>query len=289
MALSAARNTPIMNIHNDPINTGSPDVFPFKVAAGVKIWSGAQVVLSGGYAQPGTTATGLIAVGMATQTVDNTGGAAGALTVQVQRGTFEWVNSSGDPIAQVNVGSVCYVVDDQTVSLTNGSGTQSPAGVITRIDTLGVWVDSSDLFAAAVASAGNDGTPLPITSGGTGASTATAARTALAAAHSGVSPTFTGSAATQAVNYGTPLFSGTGMTASGSTMTSTDNQTMTLNQCAGCWLVCASHGPYLIASNTAVNGAPAVLTIYGTAPTTDAGTYKILAAPTPAGTISALT
>lgn len=37
------------------------------------------------------------------------------------------------------------------------------------------------------------------------------------------------------------------------------------------------------------NKAPAVLTVYGPAPTTDAGTYKILRAPTPAGTVASHT
>lgn len=84
-----------------------------------------------------------------------------------------------------------------------------------------------------------------------------------------------------AVNLATPVFSGTGQSSAGQVITTTDNQTMTLNQCAGMWFVSATHGPYLIASNTAVTGAPAVLTIYGGAPTTDAGTYKILKGPTP--------
>ena len=102
-------------------------------------------------------------------------------------------------------------------------------------------------------------------------------------------PTFTGTAPTAALNFASPAFSGTGQTSAGQVITTTDNQTMTLNQCAGMWFVSATHGPYLIASNTAVTGAPAVLTIYGTAPTTDAGTYKILKALTPVGTNSAPT
>jgi hypothetical protein len=88
-------------------------------------------------------------------------------------------------------------------------------------------------------------------------------------------PAGTNSASTS-LDYSTPVFSGTGQASAGQVITTTDNQTMTLNQCAGMWFVSATHGPYLIASNTAVTGAPAVLTIYGTAPTTDAGTYKIL-------------
>lgn len=93
-------------------------------------------------------------------------------------------------------------------------------------------------------------------------------------ATSGGTPAGTNAAST-ALDVATPVFSGTGQTSAGQVITTTDNQTMTLNQCAGMWFVSASNGPYLIESNTAVTGAPAVLTIYGTAPTTDAGTYRI--------------
>src|SRR6267154_6052738 len=86
--------------------------------------------------------------------------------------------------------------------------------------------------------------------------------------------TFTGTASP--LNSTSPSFSGTGQSSAGQVITTTDNQTMTLNQCAGMWFVSATHGPYLIISNTSVVGAPAVLTTYGTAPTTDAGTYKIV-------------
>ncbi len=83
------------------------------------------------------------------------------------------------------------------------------------------------------------------------------------------------------INYAAPVFSGTGQSSSGQVITTTDTQTMTADQCAGMWFVSATHGPYLIASNTAVTGASAVLTTYGTAPTTDGGTYKILRSTTP--------
>lgn len=121
------------------------------------------------------------------------------------------------------------------------------------------------------------------TSGGTPAGTnGTSAVTGTAAAQ-----TFTGTAPASAVNLGTPVFSGTGQSSAGQVITTTDTQTMTLNQCAGMWFVSATHGPYLIASNTAVTGAVAVLTIIGTAPTTDAGAYKIITGVTPAGTNAA--
>lgn len=101
----------------------------------------------------------------------------------------------------------------------------------------------------------------------------------------GIAPAFTGTAPTTAV---AALVSGTGMTASGQTMTSTDNKTATLNQYAGCWLITATHAPTLIASNTAVTGAPLVLTVLGAA-ATDAGAYQIVAAPTPAGSVASHT
>lgn len=95
--------------------------------------------------------------------------------------------------------------------------------------------------------------------------------------------TFTGSAS--ALNLASPVFAGTGYTTAGQVTTTTDNQTMTLNQCAGMWLIgnTASEAPALIVSNTAVTGAPAVLTCIGTPPVTDAGGYKIVAT-TPVGT-----
>jgi hypothetical protein len=95
--------------------------------------------------------------------------------------------------------------------------------------------------------------------------------------------TFTGTAG-KVVNN-TPAFTGTGLTAAGQVLTSTDNQTMTLNQCAGMLLISATGNVVEIVSNTAVTGAPAVLTVVGKA-TTDAGVYSIFTGPTPAGTIA---
>lgn len=89
--------------------------------------------------------------------------------------------------------------------------------------------------------------------------------------------TFTPSATAGDLNLATPAFSGTGLTAAGQVITTTSNHTMTLNQCAGMWLISATGAtpPNLILSNTAVTAAPAVLTVQGAA-STDAGAYKIV-------------
>lgn len=82
-----------------------------------------------------------------------------------------------------------------------------------------------------------------------------------------------------ALGLASPAFSGTGWATTGQDVTTTDNQTMTLNECAGMWFVptgLASGVPCIILSNTAVTGAPAVLTCQGVPTPTNAGTYKIV-------------
>ena len=118
------------------------DVREYPVKANVKIYQGSLVVLDAGYAAPGRTATGLIAVGRANETIDNTGGSAGAVKARVEEGCFLFGNSaSTDLIAQADVGQDCYLVDDQTVAKTTASSTRSRVGKIVAVDAAGVWVN----------------------------------------------------------------------------------------------------------------------------------------------------
>lgn len=107
-----------------------------------------------------------------------------------------------------------------------------------------------------------------------------------ASVNGSTAPAFTGGPAMTAE---VDAFTGSGFATAGQVVTTTDNQTMTLNQCAGMWLITATHAPCLIVSNTAVSGAPAVLTVYGAAPATTAEGYRILKAPTPAGSVASHT
>jgi len=130
-ALTTARNTP----------ERSGDVLGYPVKASVKPIQGGIAVLNGGYAAPGTAATGLIAIGRFDETVDNSAGSNGDASVRVKRGTFKFGNSAaGDLIAQADVGADCYIVDDQTVAKTSGTNTRSVAGKIIAVDADGVWV-----------------------------------------------------------------------------------------------------------------------------------------------------
>lgn len=131
MALSAERNTKYK----------PGELMGFPVAADTKVYKGGLTVLDGGYAKPGTEGTGLVAVGMAIETVDNSGGSAGDKVVTVRPGIYAWLNSSGnDTITQADVGSVCYVVDDERVAKTDGNGMRSAAGIVVAVDSNGVWV-----------------------------------------------------------------------------------------------------------------------------------------------------
>ena len=123
--------------------TSEGELVNIPVAAGAKIFAGALVAVSAtGYAQPGAVATTLTYVGRAEQYADNTGGAAGAITVQVRRKqAFYWANSGTDPVTQASFGKTAYIADDQTVSATNGGNTQSAAGIVVGLDAYGVWID----------------------------------------------------------------------------------------------------------------------------------------------------
>lgn len=129
MPLTAPRNT--------PARTG--EVFGFPVAASTTIHQGALVALDAGYAAPGATATGLVAVGRAESSA--TAVSAGDATVEVRRGVFKFANSAAaDAVSQADVGADCYIVDDATVAKTNGTNTRSRAGQIVAVDADGVWV-----------------------------------------------------------------------------------------------------------------------------------------------------
>lgn len=102
-----------------------------------------QAVTAAGYLTPGATSATLKCVGVLHQPYNNTGGANGAIGADVVVGIFgPFANSAaGDAIAVDDVGLDCYMVDDQTVALTNGGATRSRAGKIWHVDAEGVWVD----------------------------------------------------------------------------------------------------------------------------------------------------
>lgn len=116
----------------------------FGLAAAAVIPAGVIVALNAsGELTNGATSTTLKCVGVSSGRFDNSAGASGAVKGEALTGVFgPFANSSaGDLIALANVGSTCFIVDNQTVALTNGTSTRSAAGVIFDVDSDGVWVN----------------------------------------------------------------------------------------------------------------------------------------------------
>lgn len=113
------------------------------VGANARIFVGALVAINAaGFAVPGATAATLKGAGVAERRADNTGGGDGAIRVRLSKTPHAFANSAAaDAITLADIGSDCYMVDDQTVAKTNGSGTRSRAGRIFDVDADGVWVD----------------------------------------------------------------------------------------------------------------------------------------------------
>jgi hypothetical protein len=146
MTLAALRNTERID------SAAVPTVYEPDAAVDI-LYAGAMACLNtSGDAEPAGASAGQSAVlGRVERTVDNSGGSAGDLTVQIMPGQFKWDNS-GSSIAAANIGQPCYAVDDESVHLSNAGG-RPLAGTITRVDTDGVVVQT--LFhAASVGSAG---------------------------------------------------------------------------------------------------------------------------------------
>ncbi len=110
------------------------------LGASQSIFAGAILMRnSSGDLIEGATATGSFGAGMALERKASVG--AGTESIRYRPGTFRFANSSaGDLITKADIGTVCYIVDDQTVAKTNGTNTRSPAGVVDSVDANGVWV-----------------------------------------------------------------------------------------------------------------------------------------------------
>jgi hypothetical protein len=134
MALAADRKTPKHAQRNERV---------FGVGADEVIYQGALVAIDSadGFLYAGAASTTLIAVGHALEAVDATGLADGVATCRVSTHAARWNNSAAaDEITATDIGATVYIVDDETVALTDGTGTRSAAGVVYQVDADGVWV-----------------------------------------------------------------------------------------------------------------------------------------------------
>lgn len=123
---------------------------PLPVAAATKIYEGALLQRSGGLlipAQSGTTGDeNLLVAGVADESVDNSGGTAGAKNclVRLPHNCLFLIATSAD-LANANIGSIYDILDDQTLQETASDA--APGGRLVAIEATRLgWFDLFDTF-----------------------------------------------------------------------------------------------------------------------------------------------
>jgi len=132
MAATSSRNTETRQFRTQLL-------VPMKASA--IVYEGCLVAVDAtGYAVNVTGTTGLTVIGVAEKTVDNTGGANGALSVNVLCLQALFTNSGTDAVTQASYGLTVYAADNDTIAKTSATSTISAAGICTGVDSSGVWV-----------------------------------------------------------------------------------------------------------------------------------------------------
>lgn len=100
--------------------------FRLRVGADVKIWQGAQCAILNSYVVPVTETAGLAHYCVALETVDNTGGAAGDKSVDVEfaeiKTLVKYRNDEDAPVTADHIGGSCYGVDDSGLVSSDDDG-----------------------------------------------------------------------------------------------------------------------------------------------------------------------
>lgn len=111
------------------------------VAANTLVEAGHMgAVNAAGYVVPASNTVGLKVMGRIEQTVDNTGGANGDLSVEIlRRKAFKLKNSSASPVTVAKIGESVMVEDSITVA--NDTTNDIPAGTCIGLEPDGVWVE----------------------------------------------------------------------------------------------------------------------------------------------------
>ncbi len=122
-----------------PTRTGTFVYLP--LAAATLIYAGTLVARdAAGRAVPASDTAGLRVVGRAAQTVDNSTGSAGDLSINIEPGVFKYANSATNAVDADDVGKLAVVEDDNTVAETSTS--KVAAGRVVEVASDGVWIDT---------------------------------------------------------------------------------------------------------------------------------------------------
>ena len=111
---------------------------PTMVTGGTVYKGGLVQITTAGLASRAGAANPKFVLGRALETYV---AAAAGQTVRVEAGTFLWDNLGGDPLLVADIGTPCYVTDDQTVHQTDG-GADLIAGTVIDVTSEGVYVET---------------------------------------------------------------------------------------------------------------------------------------------------
>jgi hypothetical protein len=157
------------------------------------VWAGTMVAVdSAANAVMASDSTGLVVIGTAQETVNNTlnGGvplqpwqsgynnANGNGLLRVRRGAWGWLCPTNAPITRTSIGQICYVLDARTVT-TSATTNNIIAGVICDVDTVSgyVYVNTGNIGPQGAA------TPSSLSVNGNGAFTGTLGVTGASTLH----------------------------------------------------------------------------------------------------------
>ena len=116
------------------------NVTKYPVSASLKTLIGTFAALnSSGNLVEATDASAIRVVGLFLQEVDNSAGNAGDLSCRVEKGLYLVKNSATNALTSANIGRVCWIEDNNTVSSSSGSN-GAVAGIVEEVTTAGVWV-----------------------------------------------------------------------------------------------------------------------------------------------------
>lgn len=134
---------PVVNTESYPGSRRYIETIKLELAANVKAIKGDFAITDGGrYAEPGRTDTGLTMLGRFAETIDNTGGAAGAKSAKIRLSNDFWadgfLNDTVAPVTAAHLWTDIYLKDSRTVTA-DGTG-RTAAGKLVHIDTDMVYI-----------------------------------------------------------------------------------------------------------------------------------------------------
>lgn len=112
----------------------------FVVAAATQLFQGVFAALDGSHRLVAATdAAARRVVGLMAATADNSAGAAGDISGEIEHGLFLVNNSAANALTNAHIGKAAFIEDDNTVASSPGTNAVV-AGIVHEVTSAGVWL-----------------------------------------------------------------------------------------------------------------------------------------------------